>query len=124
MKRIKRLPPNKNWLLTLLFNLEPEHEVFTKGYKKPKQSRMNMYEEIEVDDYDNFFEGLELAKKTKRTTIPGVTKHMKKVQKSKAMQNALDYYQKKLQELNAEKSEDSSDESDSDEQGSQVSDPG
>ena len=76
-KRIEKLPPNKNFLLCLLFNLEPRHEVFEKAYKKPKKARMNIYEEMQIVDDSNFFDGLPEAKKVKRQTLPGVTKQMK-----------------------------------------------
>ena len=85
MRRVKKLPPNKNWLLTVLFNLNPDHEVFSKTYRKPRQSKMNMYQKVEVVDTNGFFSDLRDAPHTKRRMVPGLTKEVKRKQKAATM---------------------------------------
>ena len=38
-ERIAKYPPDKNFLLLLLFNMHPNHEIFRKDYVRPKAAK-------------------------------------------------------------------------------------
>ena len=48
-------PPCKNYALTILYNLDPDHEIFAKDYVKPKPVREVYVEEIQINDEEQFF---------------------------------------------------------------------
>ena len=48
-------PPCKQYALTILYNLDPDHEIFAKDYVKPKPVRDVYSEDIQIADEDQFF---------------------------------------------------------------------
>jgi len=58
-RRIRRHNPGAEWLVTVLWNIYPEHQIFRKSYVAPKRERIvNRRFEPMFDAYDGFFEGL------------------------------------------------------------------
>jgi len=54
--------PNQDYLLKLLSTLNPEHEIFGKGYVKPVVSHQPEF----IDDSKGFFQNLPPPKRTKK----------------------------------------------------------
>ena len=42
----------------ILYNLNKNHEIFGKGYRKPKPEKKNFIAGIMIQDDDGFFNGL------------------------------------------------------------------
>ena len=74
--KIKRSPPNKDWMLAVLATVDAENELFSKGYVKPKIDARGIEVERDlVDNHNDFFTGLPAVKSKRKTkNINFVTK--------------------------------------------------
>ena len=61
----------------ILYNLNKNHEIFGKGYRKPKPEKKNFIAGIMIKDDDGFFDGLPDCKMRRRGFIPGVSRAVK-----------------------------------------------
>lgn len=60
LKRLEKIRPARSWMLALLSTINPNHEVFDKGYvKPPSRLRAEMGAKPEkVPNINDFFSGL------------------------------------------------------------------
>ena len=69
--KVKQFPPNKEWSLGMLSTFDNQNELFGKSYVKPKvDARGNEVPDLDtVDNRDDFFTGLPVAKKSKKRNV-------------------------------------------------------
>ena len=61
-KLIRKKPPNKEWMLLVLAQIEPGHHIFSKQHTKPTKKKVDAYEEVTVNVPSGFFDGLVLPR--------------------------------------------------------------
>jgi hypothetical protein len=68
--KVKKNPPNKDWMLGMLSTIHNANELFEKGYVKPRVDArgIEMLDKSLVDNHDDFFTGLPVAKPNKKRT--------------------------------------------------------
>ena len=92
--RIKRTPPNKDWMLAVLSTIDAENVLFSKGYVKPKvDARGKEAEDEFVENNNDFFTGLPATKSSKNINI--VTKSA--VQQQHRMR-VMEYQMQRMQD--------------------------
>ena len=89
-------PPNAHFQLTLLNHIDPKHEVFQKGYVKPKFVKKKAGRDFMIEDTNGFYEGLPDCASARRAKIPGLTKAQKIQQKKEALAKAHRMLDEKL----------------------------
>ena len=67
--KIKQHPPNKEWMLGVLSTLDPQNELFTKAYVKPRPDCKPADTKNTVKNVGGFFTGLPVHKLRKRHII-------------------------------------------------------
>ena len=69
--KVKQCPPNKEWSLGMLSTFDNQNELFEKSYVKPKVDVLGnaMPDFAMVDNHDNFFTNLPVAKKSKKRNV-------------------------------------------------------
>ena len=57
---MRKAPPNKDYMLNLLFTFNPEHPVFAKDYVKPRPAEKGVvdFNVAQVRNDDGFYDGL------------------------------------------------------------------
>ena len=95
--RIRKTPPNIDFMLKIISTINPNHRLFAKDYKRPRvDARGNELPDSErqVNDPFGFLSGLPLAKKSKkRSTIKFMdaqTKQAIKLQKMEQQKRDLE----------------------------------
>lgn len=92
--RIKRTPPNKDWMLAVLSTIDAENVLFSKGYVKPKvDARGKEAEDEFVENNNDFFTGLPATKSSKNINF--VTKSA--VQQQHRMR-VMEYQMQRMQD--------------------------
>lgn len=68
---ILRKPPKQDWLVAMLATMDPNNRIFDKDYVRPKGKLVEEEEDDAdmIDNSDGFFDGLPLAKPSKRAPI-------------------------------------------------------
>ena len=65
-RQMRKTPPNKDYMINLLFTFNPEHQVFAKDYVKPRPRDYDVAEAnlAEVRNDDGFYDGLPIYSRT------------------------------------------------------------
>jgi len=61
MKHLQSHPPDKDWLINVIGLVNPEHEIFAKGYIPPKEEKPRG-NQPSIPDHQGFFDGLPRTK--------------------------------------------------------------
>ena len=90
-ERLVQCPPQKDFQLILLYNLDEKHALFAKDYQQPKKVKNTNIEEVLVDNASGFFTGLPECKFKRRITRVGQSKAIRDERKLQAMQKAYEH---------------------------------
>ena len=64
--RIRKNPPDMQYLLALLSTIDNQNEIFAKGYKRPRAFQPGAVNDQQIHNNDGFFNDLPLAKQSKK----------------------------------------------------------
>ena len=72
-RRIKKYPPSTWWMILLISTINPDHEIFSKDYTKPRVVRNEVQESLSIQNIDGFFTGLPESRRAsgKRIRVAG-----------------------------------------------------
>ena len=86
-KHIRKKPPQFSWMMLMLSNLEPDHEIFAKDYVNPKKT---VAAEEFVDNFDDFYSGLPVVHGHRGRMLNLTDRHEQKRKKLIRMQTHQD----------------------------------
>ena len=93
-KHIKKRPPHPQWILLVLATLDPNNELFHKGYVAPMKPKA--FEQVLIANMDSFFDGLPAAQSKKKRMMNLLDNKTKKAMVVAKMQKSLEKMQNKL----------------------------
>ena len=86
-KHIRKKPPQFSWMMLMLSNLEPDHEIFAKDYVNPKKT---VAAEELVNSFDDFYSGLPVVHGHRGRMLNLTDRHEQKRKKLIRMQTHQD----------------------------------
>ena len=69
LEHIKTHAPNKDWLIAIIWMMDPAHEMFRKDYVPPK-AELKQRQTMLISNESGFFSGLPPSKKKRTLRLP------------------------------------------------------